>query len=92
MRRGAAFYDRDGIVYRHEGEKRDFRLASRVAFDSSDDGRLENVRGLCVEVALWGCVAIRSMVKRGDVVTVRAGLFTLESPLQPIRAREGTPR
>jgi len=81
------FYDRDGIVYRNEHERRDFRLASRVAYESPGVGRLENVHGLCVKVALLGCVAIRSMVKDGNVVAVRAGLFTFESPLKPIRAR-----
>ena len=82
------FYDRDGIVYRNERERRDFMLASRIEFESPDSGHLENVHGLCVKVFLLGCVKIRSMVKDGDRVTVRAGLFTSESPLKPIRARE----
>ena len=85
------FYDREGIVYRNEKEHRDFRFASRVEYDTPASGRLENVRGLCAKVLLVGCVDIRSMVKNGDMVTVRAGLFTSQSPLTPIRAR-GTDR
>jgi hypothetical protein len=85
------FYDRDGIVYESRREHRDFRLASRVEFDSPGSGRLENVRGLCVELLLVGCVDIRSMVKDGDVVTVRAGLFASESHLTPIRVRAAAP-
>jgi hypothetical protein len=81
------FYDRDGIVYRNEEERRDFVLASRVEFDSTGSGRLENVHGLCVKVLLLGCVEIRSMVKNGDIIAVRAGLYTSRSPLDPIRAR-----
>src|SRR5512140_2854142 len=81
------FYDRDGIVYRNETAHRDFMLASRVEFDSPGSGRLENVHGLCAKVLLFGCVEIRSMVKDGDTVTVRAGIWTSESPLKPIRAR-----
>lgn len=81
-------YDRDGIEYRSESEQRDFMLASRVDFDSPGSGRLENVRGLCVKVLLLGCLEIRSMVKDGDMVTVRAGLFRSDFPLKRIRARE----
>ena len=81
------FYDRDGIVYQNEREHRIFRLASRVQFDSPSSGRLENVRGLCAKVLLLGCVEIKSMVKDGDIVAVRAGVFTLESPRKQIRAR-----
>ncbi len=81
------FYDRDGIVYRNEGEHRDFRFASRVEYDTPGNGRLENVHGLCAKVLLAGCVDIRSMVKNGDTITVSAGLFTSQSPLTPIRAR-----
>jgi hypothetical protein len=81
------FYDRDGIVYWNERHHRDFMLASRVEFDSPDPGRFENVHGLCARVLLLGCVEIRSIVKDGDIVTVRAGLFTSESHLRPIRAR-----
>ena len=81
------FYDRDDIVYRNEREHRDFMLASRVEFDSPSRGRLENMHGLCVKVLLLGCVEIRSMVKDGDIVTVRAGMFTSESPLRSIRVR-----
>ena len=84
------FYDRDGIVYWNEREHRDFMLASRVEFDSPGSGRLETVHGLCVKVLLLGCVEIRSMVKNGDIVTVRAGLFTSQSPLKRIRARRAT--
>ena len=81
------FYDRDGIVYRNESEHRDFMLASRVEFNSPSSGRIENVRGLCVKLLLLGCIEIRSMVKDGGIVTVRAGMFTSESPLRGIRGR-----
>ena len=81
------FYDRDGIVYRNEKFDRDFKLASRVEFDAPSDGVLENIHGLCANVLLIGCVRVRSMVKIGDSVQVRAGTFTAESPLTPIEAR-----
>ncbi len=81
------FYDRDGIVYRKEREPRDFVFASRVDFNSPVSRRLENVHGVCVKVLLLGCVGIRSMVKDGDLVSVRAGIFTSESPPRPIRVR-----
>jgi hypothetical protein len=84
-----AFYDRDGIVYRHAGHRRDFRLASRVEFDTPRAGVLENVHGLCAKVVLVGCVRIRSLVKEGDTMEVRAGSFTAESPFKPIRPRRG---
>jgi hypothetical protein len=32
------FYDRDGIVYRNEGQDRNFKLASRVEFDTPVPG------------------------------------------------------
>jgi len=82
------FYERDGIVYRNEKQNRDFVLSSRVGFDSPARGRLENVDGLCAKVLALGCVGIRSMIKDGDSVTVRAGLFKLQSPLHPIRRRD----
>jgi hypothetical protein len=84
-----AFYDRDGIVYRNDKLNRDFRLASRVEFETPGAGVLENVHGLCAKVALVGCVRIRSMVKVGQSVEVRAGTFTSESPATSIRARDG---
>lgn len=84
-----AFYDRDGIVYRNEKLDRDFKLASRVEFDAPVGGVLENIRGLCAKVWLFGCVRVRSMVKHGETVEVRAGTFTSKSPLTPIQARGG---
>lgn len=86
------FYDRDAIVYRNEREDRDFMLASRVEFDSPGSGRLENVHGLCAKVLLLGCVEIRSLVKNGDTVIVRTGMFTSESSLGPIRVRAAVAR
>ncbi len=83
------FYDRDGIVYRNEKFKRDFKLASRVEFDTLGDGVLEDIHGLCAEVLLFGCVRVRSMMKNGEIVEVRVGTFTSESPLRPIQARGG---
>jgi hypothetical protein len=83
------FYDRDGIAYHNEREDHDFTLASRVEFETPDIGNLESVHGLCAEVFLFGCLTIRSIVKDGDRVMVRAGLFTSESPLVRIRARRG---
>ena len=82
-----AFYDRDGIVYRNERLNRDFKLASRVEFDTPVAGVLENIQGLCAKVLLFGCVAVRSMVKGGETVEVRAGTFSSESPLTPIQVR-----
>lgn len=81
------FYERDGIVYRNAKQNRNFMLSSRINFDSPGRGRLENVHGLCAKVSSLGCVRLRSMVKDGDSVTVRAGVFKLDSPLQPIRRR-----
>jgi len=85
------FYERGGIVYHDEKEHRDFELAARVDFDTPARGRLENVRGLCTEVLLLGCLDIHSLVKEGDAVEIRAGLFATESPLTAIRVRAGTP-
>jgi len=84
-------YDRDGIVYRNERLARDFRLASRVEFDTPAAGALENVQGLCAKVLLVGCVRVRSLVKVGKTLEVHAGTFTSETPLKPIRARESRP-
>ena len=87
-------YDRDGIVYRNEKLARDFKLASRVEFETPAAGVLENVQGLCAKVLLLGCVRVRSLVKVGETLEVRAGTFTAETPLKPIQARAGsvTPR
>ena len=38
-------YDHDGIVYRNERLARDFKLASRVEFETPAAGVLENVQG-----------------------------------------------
>jgi len=81
------FYDQDGIVYRDERQGRDFRLASRIEFDMPVAGVLDNIHGLCTKVFLFGCVRVRSMVKNGEAVKVRAGAFTSNSPLRPIQAR-----
>jgi hypothetical protein len=80
-------YDRDGIVYRNEKLARDFRLASRVAFETPAAGVLENVEGLCARVRLLKCVRIRSLVTVGKTLKVQAGTFTSETPLTPIHAR-----
>jgi hypothetical protein len=85
-------YDRDGIVYRNERLARDFRLASRVEFETLTAGVLENVEGLCAKVRLSGCVRIRSLVKVGETLKVQAGNFTSKTPLTPIRARAGRHR
>jgi hypothetical protein len=87
-------YDRDAIVYRNERLARDFRLASRVEFETPTAGVLENVQGLCAKVLLLGCVRVRSLVKVGETLEVLAGAFTSETPLKPIQARAGpvTPR
>jgi hypothetical protein len=82
-------YDRDGIVYRNERLERDFRLASRVVFETPTAGVLENVEGLCAKIRLLRCVRIRSLVKSGETITVQAGTFTSEKPLTPILARTG---
>ena len=81
-------YDRDGIVYRNERLARDFRLASRVEFETPAAGVLENVQGLCAKVLLLGCVGVRSLVKVGKTLEVHAGTFTSGTPLKPIQARE----
>jgi hypothetical protein len=80
-------YDRDGIVYRNERLARDFKLASRVEFETPAAGVLENVQGLCAKVLLLGCVRIRSLVKVGGTLEVRAGTFTSKTPLKSIQAR-----
>jgi hypothetical protein len=84
-------YDRDGIAYRNEREDRDFKLATRVEFDTPARGVLQNVRGLWARILLLGWVRIRSIVKEGETLEVRAGTFTSESPLRPIAARTGIP-
>jgi hypothetical protein len=86
------FYDRDGIVFRNAAENRDFKLASRVAFESPGPDILQNVRGLWAKVLLLGWVGIRSIVKDGGKLEVRAGRFTSESALRPIQARKDTAR
>ena len=83
------FYDRDGIVYRNEKLGRDFKFASRVEFDTPRAGVLENIHGLCAKVLLFGCLRVRSMVKGGETVEVRAGTFTSKTPLKPIQAWGG---
>jgi hypothetical protein len=82
-----AFYDRDGIVYRNDRLARDFKLASRVQFETPAAGVLENIQGLCAKVLLFGCVRVRSLVKVGKTLKVQAGTFTSETPLKPIQAR-----
>ena len=81
------FYDRDGVVYRNERLDRDFKLASRVEFDTPAAGVLENIHGLCAKVWLFGCVRVRSMVKGAETVEVRAGTFSSKTPLKPIQTR-----
>jgi hypothetical protein len=85
------FYDRDGIVHRNEKLDRDFKFASRVEFDTPGAGVLENIHGLCAKVWLFGCVRVRSIVKNGETVEVRAGTFTSKTPLKPIQAWGGRP-
>ncbi len=84
-----ALYERDGIVYRNEKLARDFRLSTRVVFETPTAGVLDNVEGLCARVRLLKCVRIRSLVKVGRTLEVQAGTFTSETPLTPIRARSG---
>jgi len=81
-------YDRHGIVYKNERLARDFKLASRVEFETPAAGALENIRGLCAKVLLSGCVRVRSLLKVGKTLKVQAGTFTSETPLKPIQARE----
>lgn len=85
------FYDRDGIAYRDEDHGREFELASRIEFDTTAAGTLENIQGCCAKVFLVGCVRVRSMVKTSETLDVRAGPFTSRSPLKPIQAREDAP-
>src|SRR5688572_12052009 len=83
-------YDREGIVYRNERLDRDFKLASRVEFETPTTGVLQNVQGLCAKVLLLGCVRVRSLVKVGETIKVQAGTSASETPLTPIQARAGT--
>jgi hypothetical protein len=76
-------------VYRNERLGRDFKLASRVEFETPTAGVLENVQGLCAKVRLLGCVRVRSLVKVGETIEVQAGTFTSETPLKPIQVRAG---
>jgi hypothetical protein len=85
-------YDREGIVYRNERLDRDFKLASRVEFETPTTGVLQNVQGLCAKVLLLGCVRVRSLVKVGETIKVQAGTSASETPLTPIQARAGTVR
>jgi hypothetical protein len=80
-------YNRDGIIYRNERLARDFKLASRVEFETPAAGVLENVQGLCAKVLLVGCVRVRSLVKVGETLEVHAGTFTSEMLLKRIQAR-----
>ena len=80
-------YDRDEIVYRNEKLNRNFKLASRVEFETPAAGVLENVQGLCAKVLLLGCVRVRSLVKVGETIEVQAGTFTSDTPATPIQAR-----
>ena len=84
-----ALYDRDGIVYRNERLDRDFKLASRVVFETPADGVLENIGGLCAKVPLFKCMRIRSLVKVGKTLKVQAGTSTSDKPLTPILPRTG---
>jgi hypothetical protein len=86
------FYERDGIVYRNERLARDFRLASRIEFDTPAVGVLENVQGLCAKVLLFGCVRVRSLVKVGETLQVLAGAFTSQTLLKPIQPRRQATR
>jgi hypothetical protein len=79
------FYDRDGITYRNERLKRELKLASRVEFDTPSAGALENIKGLCAEVWLLGCVRVRSMVKDGESVEVRLGPLIRKGSLKPLQ-------
>jgi hypothetical protein len=81
------FYDGDGIVYGNQRLARDFKLASRIEFETPSAGVLENVQGLCAKVLLFGCVRVRSLVKVGETLKVLAGTFTSETLLKPIQAR-----
>jgi hypothetical protein len=86
------WYDRDGIVYRNERVARDFKLVSRVEFETPAAGVLDNVQGLCARVLLLGCVRVRSVLKVGEMLEVRAGTFTSETPVTSIQARAGPAR
>lgn len=80
-------YDRDGIVYRNERLARDFKLSSKVAFETPSVGVLVNIEGLCAKVRLLKCVRIRSLVKVGKTLNVQAGTFNSETPIKPIEPR-----
>jgi len=86
-----AVYDRDGIVYKNERLEHDFRLGSRVVFETPSAGVLENIEGLCAKVRLLKCVRIHSLVKVGKTLKVQAGSSTSEKPLTPILPRTGSP-
>src|SRR4029453_2123512 len=49
-------YERHRCTYRNEKFARDFKLASRIEFETPASGVLENVQGLCAKVLLLGCV------------------------------------
>jgi hypothetical protein len=51
---------------------------------------LQNVHGLWAKVSLLGWVGIRSVVKDGEKVEVRAGRFASDFALSPIKARKDT--
>lgn len=82
-------YDRDRITHRNERQDREFRLAARIDLETPVAGTLERVQGLCAKVLLFGCVRVRSMVKIGERIEVRAGTFTSRSPVHPIQPRDG---
>jgi hypothetical protein len=63
-----------------------------VEFDTPAPGVLQNVHGLWTKVLLFGWVGIRSIVKDGEKLEVRAGRFTSEFALRPIQARKDTAR
>ena len=86
------FYDRDGIVYRNERKNRDFKLASRVEFETPGPEVLQNVHGLWAKVLLFGWVGVHSIVKDSGKLEVRAGRFTSASAFRPIRAWKDTAR
>jgi hypothetical protein len=83
-------YNRREFIYRNERLERDFALASRVELDTPRPGVLENIHGLRAKVLLFGWVRVRSIVKSGETLVVRAGTFTSKSPLKSIDARQRT--
>ena len=80
------------LLYDRDGANRDFKLASRVEFDTPDPGVLQNVHGLSARVLLFGWVGIRSVVKDGEKLEVQAGRFTSEFVPRPIEARRDVAR